>query len=83
MAATLEHISHYKGHDILIWNESGIRSFSYGNLEYETIADARSVIDTIGLRRAYLEANEINPEDLEAAADLYDDLMAGDSNLGR
>jgi hypothetical protein len=37
----------------------------------------------IGLRRAYLEANEINPEDLEAAADLYDDLMAGDSNLGR
>ena len=48
MTTTLEHISHYKGEDILIWNKNGIRSFSYGNLEYETLSCARAAIDSCG-----------------------------------
>jgi len=48
MTTTLEHISHYKGEDILIWNKNGVRSFSYGNLEYATLACARAAIDSCG-----------------------------------
>jgi len=48
MTTTLEHISHYKGEDILIWNKKGVRSFSYGNLEYETLSCARAAIDSCG-----------------------------------
>ena len=47
MATTLECISHYKGEDILIWNKNGVRSFSYGNIEYKSISEARAIIDQI------------------------------------
>ena len=47
MAAVLEHISNYKGEDILVWREDGIRSFSYGNQKYNSISEAREVIDSI------------------------------------
>jgi len=47
MAAILEFISHYKNEDILIWRENGKRYFSYGNKKYNSISEARSVINSI------------------------------------
>ena len=46
MTTTLEHISHYKGEDILIWNKNGVKSFSYDNQEYQSLYEARMAIDS-------------------------------------
>ena len=49
MATTLEHISHYKGEDVLVWrDEMGRRIFSWGNQRYQSLCEARTVIDSRG-----------------------------------
>ena len=48
----IEHIQNYKGESILIYRiikgkDKGDRFCQYGNYKYETIAEAKAVIDEI------------------------------------
>ena len=52
----LEFIQDYKGESILIYKTNNKRIFKYGNTEFDSIKDAKALIDEIGvLRECHLD----------------------------
>ena len=53
----LEFIQDYKGESILIYKTNNKRIFKYGNTEFDSIKDAKALIDTIvvGLKECHLD----------------------------